>query len=102
MNSASEVPGTIQSVYAALLGVVIDKVEEDDSFGPTQDGLVRGLRRRHRVLVAGYSDSRPWPDTTDPISEAHRRVEIKFSFCRQPTDPDCSVGATPTEIKPVQ
>jgi hypothetical protein len=87
------------AVYAALLNVAVDKVEEDETGGGAQSGIVWGVRRRHRVLVAGYGDTRPWPDTPDPISEAHRRVEIKFSFCRQSGDPACSTDAAATATK---
>jgi outer membrane protein OmpA-like peptidoglycan-associated protein len=80
------------SVYAALLHVETDKVEDEEAFNGAEQGLVWGLRRRHRVLVAGYGDTRPWPDTPDPINEAHRRVEIKFSFCRQSSDAECAIA----------
>lgn len=88
------------SVYAALLNVETDKVEDDDALGAAQQGLVWTLRRRHRVLVAGYGDTRPWPGTSDPISEAHRRVEIRFSFCRRPSDPECSGDAISPSAAP--
>jgi outer membrane protein OmpA-like peptidoglycan-associated protein len=79
------------AVYAGLLRVTLDKVEEAESFGGAQDGVVWQLRQRHRISVAGYGDTRPWPETPDPLSDAHRRVEIKFSFCRDATDQECSM-----------
>lgn len=84
------------SVYAALLRVPIDKVEDEAPAGTGPVGVVWDLRRRHKILVAGYGDTRPWPHTSDSINEAHRRVEIKFSFCRQVSDPACAIdpGAT--------
>jgi hypothetical protein len=80
------------AVYAGLLHVTMDKVEDLDevtSRNRTEEGVVWQLRQRHRVLVAGYGDTRPWPNTPDPTSDAHRRVEVRFTFCRQRTDPEC-------------
>lgn len=81
------------SVYAGLLHVPIDRVEmaaEVDSANRGIDGVVWRLRQRHRVLVAGYGDTRPWPGVPDPINSAHRRVEIRFSLCRNLTEEACA------------
>jgi outer membrane protein OmpA-like peptidoglycan-associated protein len=78
------------SVYAALLNVSIDMLDDAESSDTPHTGVVWALRGQHKVLVAGYGDTRPWPGVADKFSEAHRRVEIKFSFCRKPTDPGCS------------
>lgn len=80
------------SVYAALLNVPTDDVEDDAAFDSSQVSLVRTLRERHRVLVAGYGDTRPWPNTPDPLNDAHRRVEIKFTFCRRASDVECTTA----------
>ena len=81
------------SVYAGLLHVPIHHVEMDaevDSMNQGLESVVWRLWQRRRVLVAGYGATQPWPGVSDPVHNAHRRVEIRFTLCRRLDEPLCA------------
>jgi outer membrane protein OmpA-like peptidoglycan-associated protein len=81
------------AVYAGLLRVEITQVEDTAAVfdaNRNEPGIVWRLKRRNRVLVAGYGDSKPWPGASSPTDLLNRRVELRLLFCRRRNDAACS------------